>query len=433
MSDLSGTLDPATALDRVRERLERFRAGDTAAVSGAEAAGEAARAVAVRPTPEGVAAVAWLHQYRALAVGEVGGEDGQLAFTLFGKVAGVLPREVPPHVADGLAMMDADPDGVLHRVWRMVQEAENLLETSGSSGSPAMLDRSIAMLTHALDTWPADAPKRHDALGLLGRALRRRYAFDPGEPWRLDSAVAVLTDAVAAIPAGDLFGHTHAHALCSAFLDRHDSTGDLRDLEAADQANAQALRLIVAGDPQRPRLLTQRADILRSRTSAGADHRMLDEAAAVCREAVRTVSRDNPARPYVHATAANVLGDWYVYGHDPAVLDEAIDCSRIAMDGFPEEDDRSSVLANHGRLLMLRARQHRDPADLGAAEDALATTVGALPPGHSGCTAYQSDLADTLYERHRATGDEACLREALEPPASPSRSPPRAVRSCPRC
>ncbi|QQM38696.1 CHAT domain-containing protein [Streptomyces liliifuscus] len=409
MSDFSGT-----ALDHVRERLERFRAGDTDAVSGDEAAREASRAVAVRPTPEGVAAVAWLYQFRALAAGELGGEEAQLAFTLFGKVAGVLPGELPPHVADGLVMARADPHGPLHRLAKTVARAEHLLENSGSSGSPAMLDQSIEMLTRALDTWPADAPRRHDALGLLGRALRRRYAFDPGELWRLDNAVSVLTDAVAAIPAGDLLGHTHAHALCSACLDRHDSTGDLRDLEAADQANAQALRLVVAGDPQRPRLLIQRADVLRSRTSAGADSHWLEEAAAVCREAVRTVSGDNPARPYVHATAANVLGDCYVYGHDPAVLDEAIDCSRTAMGGVPEEDDRSSVVANHGRLLMLRARHTGDPADLGAAEDALAATVGALPPGHSGRTAYQSDLADTLYERHRATGDEACLREALE-------------------
>ncbi|WP_162625105.1 CHAT domain-containing protein [Streptomyces cadmiisoli] len=400
----------------MRERLERFRAGDTEAVLEDQASQEAAQAVAVRPTPEGVAAVAWLYQYRALAVGRLGldGEDAQLAFTLFGKVAGVLPRELPPHIAHGLAVVRADPHDPLHGLQRMVTEAEERLESSEASGNAEVIDNAIAILTRALDAWPEQGHGRHDALGLLGSALRRRYAFHPSEPWRLESAVTVLTEAVAAVPTGDLIGHRHAHNLCSAYLDRYDSTGDLRDLEAAQQANAQALRLVVGGDPERVRLLTQRADVLRSHTSAGADHSLLEEAVTLCREAVRTVSPKNPNWSDVHATAANVLGDWYVHGHDLDVLDEAISCANTAVTGIPEEDDRDSALATQGRLLMLRARQTGESTDLAAAEGALAKAVHGLPPGHTSRTAYQSDLADTLYERHRATGDQACLREALQ-------------------
>lgn len=408
-----GVLDPVTALARVHERLARFRAGETAAVLTEEATAEAARAVSEQPTPEGVVAVAWLYEYRALAVEELAGEDAQLALRLFGKVVRVLPREVPTHVAHVLAMLDAPAHDAIHRVSRAVADAEQLLESGAASVSPAPLDQAAELLTRALDEWPRNGTRRHDALGLLGTALRRRYAFDPGEPWRLDKAVAVLTEAVAAGPAEDLFGHTHAHNLCTAHLDRYDATGDLRDLEAAEEANAEALRRVVAGDPQRTRLLTQRADILRTRTSAGVDNR-LAEAAATCREAIRALLPQSAAAPYVHSTAANVLADHYVYGHDLDVLDEAIDSARIAVTGIPEQDGREAVLATYGRLLMLRARHTGTTAGLDAAQDALAAAVGTLPAGHSGRTAHQSDLADTLYERHLATGDESVLQQALE-------------------
>ncbi|MEV7325457.1 CHAT domain-containing protein [Streptomyces sp. NPDC093970] len=169
----------------------------------------------------------------------------------------------------------------------------------------------------------------------------------------------------------------------------------------------------MAGDPQRTRLLTQRADILRTRTSAGADNRLAD-AAATCREAIRALLPRSAAAPYVHATAANVLADHYVYGHDLDVLDEAIDSARIAVTGIPEQDGREAVLATYGRLLMLRARHTGTTAGLDAAQEALAAAVGTLPAGHSGRTAHQSDLADTLYERHLATGDESVLQQAFE-------------------
>lgn len=410
-----GEVDPAAAaLRHVRELLNRFRAGDTAVVLADEASQEAASAVSVQPTPEAVAAVAWLYQYRALAVGEIAGEDAQLAFALFGKVAGVLPRELPPHVAQLIALGQAGPGHPIHRLSQTVVEAEHLLEGSETSGNPLMLDRAIGMLTDVAETWPEGSARRHEVLGLLGRALRRRYAFEPAQMWLLERAVAVLKDAVEATPAGDLTGHMHAHNLCSACLDRYEATGDLRDLDAAEQASSEALRLIVGGDSQRPRLLTQRADVLRSRTSAGGEFGLLGEAADLCREAVRTVLPDNPAAPPVHAMAASVLSDWYVYTHDPVVLDEAIRSASNAVTGIPEEDDRHSALACHGRLLMLRAQRTGDLADHDAAERALTAAVGVLPPGHSARTAYLGDLADALYERHRTFGDESCLRAALD-------------------
>ncbi|MFE9452337.1 hypothetical protein [Streptomyces sp. NPDC006739] len=67
-----GAADSAKALARVRDRLERFRDGDGDAVLAVEALSDAAAAVtgsATPVTPDAVAAVAWLYQYRALATG----------------------------------------------------------------------------------------------------------------------------------------------------------------------------------------------------------------------------------------------------------------------------------------------------------------------------------------------------------------------------
>lgn len=406
-------LDPPAALRRVRERLERFRAGDAAAVLSADAAEEAARAVSGTPTPERVAAVAWLYQYRALAVGELTGEDGQLAFALFGKIAGVLPDELPTHVASMIALSQARADDPRTLLWQTIVEAERLLEGGETSMDPVMLDRAIDLLTRAADT-PEGRSRRQDVLGLLGRVLRRRFAFEPERTGWLDRSVAALEEAVAAVPAKDLVGHTLAHNLGAAYLDRYEATGDLRDLDGAERANETALRLIVAGDSQRPRLLTQRADLLRARTTAGEGTDRLEEAAELCREAVRTLLPGNPATPYVHAAAAGVLADRYVFTHDPAVLEEAIGLASHAAREIPVADDRHSALACYGRLLMLRAQRTGDPADFDASERALTEAVEALPANHSARTAYWGDLADVLYERHRATGDENCLRAALD-------------------
>ena len=404
-------LDPGTATERVRARLDRFRAGDAAAVLSVTAAEEAARAVSGTPTPERVAAVAWLYQYRALATGDMADADGQLAFQLFEKIAGVLPDELPAHVAYMLTLGRTAPDDARHAVWRAVVEGEQLLEGGETSQDPVMLDRAIDLLDRAAAT-PEGRARPHDVLGLLGQVLRRRFAFEPERTGWLDRSVDALEKAVAALPARDLTGHIHAHNLCTAHLDRYDATGDLRDLAGADRANLVALRLVVAGDPQRPRLLTQRADILRSRTTAG-DGDLLEEAAELCREAVRTLLPGNPAAPYVHAAAARVLTDWYVHSHEPGVLAEAIALTSRAVVEFPDDADRHMVMACHGRLLMLRGQLTADLADFDAAERALAAAADALPPNHSARTTYRGELADVLYERHRITGDETCLRTAL--------------------
>ncbi|MEU1161802.1 hypothetical protein ABZ372_14060 [Streptomyces sp. NPDC005921] len=167
MSDPSGhdgVLDPVTALARVHERLARFRAGETAAVLTEEATAEAARAVSERPTPEGVAAVAWLYEYRALAVEEVAGEDAQLALTLFGKVARVLPREVPTHVSHALAMLDAPAHDAILRVSRTVADAEQLMESGASAGPVvdsvrAMMQQSIGAGTDSTRVPGVHSPK----------------------------------------------------------------------------------------------------------------------------------------------------------------------------------------------------------------------------------------------------------------------------------
>ena len=137
--------------------------------------------------------------------------------------------ELPAHVAFMLTAGRAGPDDARHVVWQAIAEGEQLLEGDETSQDPVMLDRAADLLARAAAT-PEGRAQRHDALGLLGRVLRRRFVFEPEQTGWLDRSVDVLQQAVEAVPARDLTGHMHAHNLCAAHLDRYDATGDLRDL-----------------------------------------------------------------------------------------------------------------------------------------------------------------------------------------------------------
>ncbi|MFI6804674.1 CHAT domain-containing protein [Streptomyces luteogriseus] len=403
---------PGSALDAVRSRLDGFRTGDALAVLAPEAEQDAARAVE-RPTPESVAAVAWLYQYRAAASDDLGGSDAQLAFQLFSKIATVLPDELPAHV-EAMLRVAAAPEGApAGQLQQLLTDAENSLDDPATATDRVALDQWIDVL-RAFDRTAAEHGRQHSLLDLLGRFLRRRFPCDPDEIWRLEQAADRLRTAAAAVPPRDVLGHLPAYNLCVTLLDHFEATGDTGKLREAAEASDLALRSISPAHAHYPRLVVQRADILSTRARVDLSEGLLSEATELCREAVRHLRPDNPVAPFVHATASRVLGDQYVVGQDLALLQEALASAEAAVTGLSDDGERHLAHARHGRLLFLLGQRTGDVDALVRAVEALTLAVGSLPHGHSMRAAHLSDLADAWFEHHLHTGDEELLRAARE-------------------
>ncbi|WP_394437655.1 CHAT domain-containing protein [Streptomyces sp. SGAir0957] len=400
------------ALDAVRARLEGFRAGDASAVLDPAAERDAARAVE-RPTAESVAAAAWLYQYRAMALDDLGGSDAQLAYQLFGKIVRALPDEVPPHVAALLRMASLPEDAPAGRLEQLLADAENGMEAADAAHDAQALDRWLDALD-AFRPTAAEHGREHSLLDLLGRILRRRHPYDPGEIWRLERAAECLRGAVGMVPPRDVLAHLPAYNLCVTLLDHFEATGDTRKLSEASEAGAQALRSISAAHAHYPRLLAQQADILCTRFGAEPSAVSMDEAVGLCREAVRRLRPGSPSAPFVHATVARVLSDHYVSSHDLAVLRAALASAEEAVAFLPDEGERHTVLGRHGRVLFLLGQRTGDPSVFMRAEEALTRAAGSLPPGHAMRAVHLSDLADAQFEHHLRTGDGDLLRAARE-------------------
>ncbi|MFF3377079.1 CHAT domain-containing protein [Streptomyces sp. NPDC002680] len=403
---------PGSALDAVRARLDGFRTGDALAVLAPEAEQDAARAVE-HPTPESVAAVAWLYQYRAAASDDLGGPDAQLAFQLFSKIAKVLPDELPAHV-EAILRAAAAPEGApAGQLQQLLTDAENALDDPATATDPVALDQWIDVL-RAFDRTAAEQGRRHSLLDLLGRFLRRRFPCDPEEIWRLEQAADCLRTAVGAMPPRDVLAHLPAYNLCVTLLDHFEATGDTGKLQEATEASGLALRSISPAHAHYPRLVVQRADILCTRARVDSAEGLLSEATELCREAVRRLRPDNPVAPFVHTTAARVLGDQYVVGQDLALLQEALVSAEAAVTGLSDDGERHLAYARHGRLLFLLGQRTGDLDALVRAVEALTLAVGSLPHGHAMRAAHLSDLADARFEHHLRTGDEELLRAARE-------------------
>jgi tetratricopeptide (TPR) repeat protein len=401
-----------SALDAVRARLDGFRTGDAQAVLAPEAEQDAARAVE-HPTPESVAAVAWLYQYRAAASDDLGGPDARLALQLFSKISNVLPDELPAHV-EAMLRAAAAPEGApADRLQQLLTDAENSLDDPATATDRVALDQWIDVL-RAYDRTAAEHGRRHSLLVLLGLFLRRRFPCDPAETWRLDEAADCQRTAVGAVPPRDVLAHLPAYNLCITLLDHFEATGDTGKLSEATEASGLALRSISPAHAHYPRIVVQRADVLCTRARVDPAEGLLSEATKLCREAVRQLRPDSPVAPFVHATAARVLGDQYVVTQDLTLLQEALASAEVAVAGLSDDGEQHLAYGRHGRLLFLLGQRTGDVDALVRAEAALTLAAESLPYDHAMRAVHLSDLADARFEHHLRTGDEELLRAARE-------------------
>ncbi|MFJ8158494.1 CHAT domain-containing protein [Streptomyces sp. NPDC094468] len=211
------------------------------------------------------------------------------------------------------------------------------------------------------------------------------------------------------------------HNLAMALRTRAELTGSQADLDEAIRLHRRCLALIARDHPLRPQALALLSGALRLRYETLGHLDDLDAQLGAAREAVelRVPSPAMAGLAWAHLSMAHHTR----YGRtgDPLDLDAAEDASRAAVRFFdPRSTDRAITLANHARLLQLRAETSRCPDDVDAALAAADTGLAALAATGVGDFLAQPvanahlNRCNTLLTRAESTRSEADALAALE-------------------
>ncbi|MFE4382247.1 hypothetical protein [Streptomyces cyaneofuscatus] len=174
------------------------------------------------------------------------------------------------------------------------------------------------------------------------------------------------------------------HNLAMALRTHAELTGSQAGLDKAIRLHRRCLALITRDHPLRPQALALLSGALRLRYENLGNLDDLDAQLRAARGAVelRATGPAMAGLAWAHLSMAHHTR----YGRtgDPADLDAAEDASRAAVRLFdPRSTDRAITLANHARLLQLRAETSRRPDDVDAALAAADTGLAAPRPQES--------------------------------------------------
>ncbi|MFF3878278.1 CHAT domain-containing protein [Streptomyces sp. NPDC001978] len=407
----------------VAARLERFGAGETAAVLGADAA-RAAMALAARATSGAVggaldnaalddltAAGLLFHHRYSVTSDEARRRDFALAVRLLSPVAAMRPDRVPHRVhlvldalADGPETAEASPE-------QSLEAGIDLLFVVQELGGRAALDAALRLLTRAEAAAPAAGRLRVRCLNALGAAHRRRWRTE-GDPESLRRAVDCNQAAVEAHQGPDHERAGLLHSLGNAQRDLAAHTLEATAVGAAVDAARQAVRLA----PDRAMYLNGLSLALRMRHRLSGDTTALRESADAARRACAALPEDHPDRAaYLNGLGQALLALDRSGGGDAEALTEAVARARECVAATPEDHpDLARHLDNCAAVLEQAAYRGTDPALMAEAVAVSTRAVAATDPSDADRWALTTNLASTLASHHRMGGPPEMLLKAEE-------------------
>jgi hypothetical protein len=311
-----------------------------------------------------------------------------------------------------------------------VRSASNLslalLDRYEHARDPADLAAAVDWALRAVTSDAAAAPEdRVAALANLAGALLAR-ARRTGSAGDLDDAVVSAQAAATATPDGHPKRPLRLVTLGLARFRRYSDAGDLADLQQAIEA------LGTAAEAGSAAAVSALGGALRERYHRLGDPADLDAAVDRHRAAVAQTAGDDPARPGWLSNLAVALADLAERDGAAALLDEAMELHDRALTLAGEDHaDVLSIVSNRTAGLYSRFQARGDVHDVTAASDGLRAALrqdGLVGPGRA---RYLGQLGLLLAARHRATGVEADLHEAVTalreavaglPPTHPDRA-----------
>jgi len=284
---------------------------------------------------------------------------------------------------------------VLHDRYLLSSDVEVLADAIG------MAERACAV---------ADMPGPRIELGDL-LTLRHQTTGDVDD---LDRAVGLLDGALAQL-------HNSAHErpramvdLAVALSERHTVRGDPADLARAIRLIEAARALLPDSAPDRPSADAQLAVMLYRRFESAGGLDDLDRAAALLTDVLDRVPGNEVAIPTWRANLAAVLIQRSRRTGSPEDLDSAIDIFVELVAEGASTTDRYAVLNNLGNALRDRSRRAPNETDINRAVVFLREAIDLCADGSARMAATLSNLGVALHDRFLLTRGPADLTEAAE-------------------
>ncbi|MFI9202232.1 CHAT domain-containing protein [Streptomyces sp. NPDC053048] len=326
----------------------------------------------------------------------------------YDEVVGLFRRAAP-----------GDPNG---REAGLLNLAGALVQRSTRTGSVRDLDEAVSLLTEALRLPCRDPRLRAGLTGTLAIALRTRHART-GRAEDLERAAALVGPDARngharkghAQAGPDVVARTPAQLANAALVlrARYDHDGDVAALREALALLREAVGALPAGHPDRPSALSNLGSVLFSSHQHSGAEEELAEAVDVLREAVARTPRGHQLLAVRLLNLGGVLRLRHDLTGDSADLRESLRCRRDAA-GLPDlpPTERAAILSATGIATLRSAGRTQDPADVEEAIDRMRAAVELTPEGDRRLPARRLNLAGCLLARFGRTGRRRDLREA---------------------
>lgn len=285
-----------------------------------------------------------------------------------------------------------------------VCEAELLRQDARHSPDPVAAARAAHAWRRIGTATQAGHPNTGERETALLRSLRLLAARqgDTAEP---DRAIAQARKRLA--PPGRRKRFGSLLALCEAFEERYEATGNVADHEAALQCAEELATFAAPGDPTGRRLLFSYGEKLYQRFLRNVDGTDLQRAIAFLRESVTAPDPELPTRLLILSRA---LSMGFSAVKDPAVLEEAIAAAEQAEAQVRRDHKDYPLLEWHLAMLYFQRYGHAHCADdLDKATAAVAEANMCLPR-EVRLTALSADIE---FAHSRCTVDTERLHRAL--------------------
>ncbi|MGN9914226.1 CHAT domain-containing protein [Phytohabitans sp. LJ34] len=302
------------------------------------------------------------------------------------------------------------------------------------------LDEAVSVAQTAWKGLPADQPKREVFAELTRQLLWQRAQHRPDRThfdeaihfqrsYEPDATAEAIGLGLRGVLAGDHASREEAEAALRAVLARGELDADqahhvqallaaimTMGPSAADVANSVAtlerlMESLPEDSPVRARLLPMYLAALGAHTSLIGDPAILDRAVTLARDALARDVMDDDVRDSVQAVLAGTLLSRFQLLGRTEDLEAAIVGLRAAEDRAAEADpQRGNRLALLAKAWLLRYRRTGERAALAEAVEAAEAGARVAYDGQRAMCLAQ--LAEALWARHEASGDEADARRA---------------------
>jgi len=301
-----------------------------------------------------------------------------------------------------------DPAALNATAIAMMRQAEATRDYTAAGEAVRLLARAVSLAA------PGD-PARAEYLSNLGRVYRDLFRRDR-DPAMLGHAIASHRQALAATRDGDPARPVRHFNLGNVLTDKHEHAADPEALAEGIRHLRAAVSAVPGESPLRPMFLANAGTALCDASELVEDDAMFAEGAALLREAAATAIRDDPRRSGYLRNLGKVTRTRYLRTSEASARDEAIDAyQRAAAAAVPLDPDRTAYLSAAMALLVMRAEDTRNTADIGQAGHAISEVLALLPADgadradRARALALQGRVAMLRFE---LTGDEADLGRA---------------------